>query len=122
MTGGAPSAIGPYSQGIVHGDLVFVAGQIGLDPATGRLAAGGAAAELERAVSNVAAVLEAAGSGLDRVLRITLYLADLADFDAVNEASARLFREPYPARSTVAVSRLPRDARVEIEVTAARSG
>jgi len=121
-TAGAPSAIGPYSQGIIHGDLVFLAGQIGLDPATGRLVEGGVVAEVERALANVGAALEAAGSGLDRVLRVVLYLADLADFEAVNQAMARAFREPFPARSTVEVARLPRDARVEIEVTAARSG
>jgi len=121
-TAGAPSAIGPYSQGIIHGDLVFLAGQIGLDPANGRLVEGGAVAEVERALANVRAVLEAAGSGLDHVLRVVLYLADLADFEAVNQAMARAFREPFPARSTVEVARLPRDARVEIEVTAARSG
>jgi 2-iminobutanoate/2-iminopropanoate deaminase len=120
-TGGAPAAIGPYSQGMAHGEFVFTAGQLGLDPATGRLVDGGAAAEFERAVANIAAILETAGSGLDHVLKLTLYLTDLADFEAVNQSAARLFKEPFPARATVQVCRLPKDARVEIDVIAARS-
>jgi 2-iminobutanoate/2-iminopropanoate deaminase len=116
----APTPIGPYSQGIESGAFVFTAGQIGLDPASGKLVAGGAAAEAERAIANVAAVLAAAGLGLADVVKTTVFLADLADGPAVGAAYARSFAAPYPARSTVQVAALPLGARVEIEAIAAR--
>ena len=119
-TPGAPQAIGPYSQAVVSGGLVFTAGQIALDPATGALVGGGdAAAEAERCLKNVEAVLVAAGSGLDMVLRCDVFLADLADFASVNEAYGRFFRREPPARVTIQAARLPKDARVEISVIAA---
>jgi 2-iminobutanoate/2-iminopropanoate deaminase len=118
-TTGAPAALGPYSQGIVHGGLVYTCGQLGLDPATGALVPGGAGPEFERAAANIAAILHEAGSGMERVLRLTLYLVDLADFAAVNAVCERVFREPFPARETVQVCRLPKDARVEVAAVAA---
>ncbi len=116
-TNAAPAAIGPYSQGIRTGALVFTAGQIGLDPATGELA-DGVVAQAERALRNLAAILDAAGTSLERVLKTTVFLADMADFAAVNEAYAAHFSPPFPARSTVAVRTLPKDALVEIEAIA----
>lgn len=117
-TGGAPAAIGPYSQAVVAGGLVFASGQIPLDPATGELVSGGAAAQAERALASLRAVLEAAGSGLHRVVKTTVYLADLADFAAVNAVYAGYFPANPPARSTVQVAALPRGAAVEIEAVA----
>ena len=114
----APAAIGPYSQAVRVGDLVFTAGQGGLDPVTRALVPGGAEAEAERALQNLAAILEAAGTGLDGVVRVGLFLADMGDFNAVNEVYRRYFREPYPARSTVAVRDLPSGFRVEIDCVA----
>jgi 2-iminobutanoate/2-iminopropanoate deaminase len=120
VTRNAPAAIGPYSQGIVAGGFVFTAGQIALDPADGRLVGGGRAAdEAERVLRNLAAVLEAAGSSMGRVVRCDVYLVDLADFTAVNEVYSRFFREHPPARVTVQVAALPKDARVEIAAIAA---
>ena len=116
----APQAIGPYSQALACGDLVFLSGQIGLDPATGTLVAGGTAAEAERVLSNLEAVLAAAGLGFADVVRTTIYLVDLADFAAVNEVYQHHVREPYPARATVGVAALPRGARVEIDAIAVR--
>jgi 2-iminobutanoate/2-iminopropanoate deaminase len=116
----APQAIGPYSQALACGDLVFLSGQIGLDPATGTLVAGGTAAEAERVLSNLEAVLAATGLGFADVVRTTIYLVDLADFAAVNEVYQRHVREPYPARATVGVAALPRGARVEIDAIAVR--
>lgn len=116
----APRAIGPYSQGIVLDDLVFTAGQIPLDPATGELVIGDVALQTERVLANLRAILEAAGSGLPRVLKTTVYLTDMADFAAMNEVYAKAFGEHRPARSTVAVAQLPRDVRVEIDAIAAR--
>ncbi|MFO1051421.1 MAG: RidA family protein [Planctomycetota bacterium] len=115
----APAAIGPYSQGMVHGGLVFCSGQIGLDPATGALVQGDVAAQADRVMRNLAAVLDAAGSGLGRVLRTTIFLADMADFGKVNEVYARHFGTHRPARATVAVRTLPKDALVEIDCIAA---
>jgi 2-iminobutanoate/2-iminopropanoate deaminase len=117
----APRPIGPYSQAIDTDGLVFCAGQIGLDPATGTLVAGGTEAEMERALTNLAAVLDAAGLGLGDVVKTTLFLVDLADGPAVGALYARRFPTPYPARSTVQVAALPAGARVEIEAIAARS-
>ena len=114
----APAAIGPYSQAIVSGGLVFTAGQIGLDPATGDMVEGGVEAQAVRALDNLAAVLAAAGSSMKDVLKTTVYLADMADFARVNEIYARYFEEPYPARSAVQVGALPKGALVEIEAIA----
>lgn len=117
QTDAAPAALGPYSQAIRGGGLVFTAGQVGLDPQTGELAVG-VVAQAEQALANLAAILGAAGSTLDRTLKTTIFLADMGDVAAVNEAYARHFSEPYPARSTVAVKQLPRNALVEIECVA----
>lgn len=116
-TNAAPGAIGPYSQGIRAGELVFTAGQIGIDPQGGELL-DGVAAQAERALRNLAAILDAAGTTLERVVKTTIFLADMADFAAVNEVYARHFSPPYPARSTVAVRALPKGALVEIEAIA----
>jgi 2-iminobutanoate/2-iminopropanoate deaminase len=116
----APAAIGPYSQAIAAGEMVFLSGQIGLDPATGDLVPGGTAAEAERAMRNLRAVLEAAGLDVEHVVRTTIYLVDLADFAAVNEVYGRHLRPPYPARATVGVAALPKGARVEIDAIAVR--
>jgi len=114
----APQAIGPYSQAIRAGDLLFLSGQVGLDPATGALVEGGLEAETTRALQNLEAVLRAAGAGLDRVVRTTVFLVDLGDFATMNAIYARAFGETRPARSTVQVSALPRGARVEIDAIA----
>ena len=116
----APRAIGPYAQAVAAGDLVFCSGQVGLDPASGRLVLGGVAAETARALENLAAVLSTAGLGLGDVVKTTVYLVDLADLAAVNEVYARHFLAPYPARATVGVAALPAGARVEIEAVATR--
>ena len=116
-TNAAPSAIGPYSQGMRAGGLVFTAGQVGSEPSTGVLAEG-VAAQADRALRNLSAVLDAAGTSLDRVVKTTAFLTDMADFAAMNEVYARHFSAPYPARSTVAVRALPKDAAVEIEAIA----
>jgi 2-iminobutanoate/2-iminopropanoate deaminase len=116
----APGAIGPYSQGVEDGGLVFLSGQIGLDPASGNLVSGGSAAEAEQVLKNLAAVLAAAGLTFANVVRTTVYLVDLADFAAVNQIYARHVREPYPARATVGVAALPKGARVEIDAIAVR--
>lgn len=118
VTDAAPAAVGPYSQAIRAGDFVYTAGQLGLDPASGELVGGGVAAEAERALANLEAILEAAGSGLDRLVKVTVFLADIADWPAVNEAYARRVPQPYPARSAFAVRDLPKGARVEIEAVA----
>jgi 2-iminobutanoate/2-iminopropanoate deaminase len=116
---GAPKAIGPYSQAIAWGSLVFCSGQIALDPASGTLVGeGDVRAEARRVMDNLAAVLAAAGSGLDRVLKTTIYLVDMADFTAVNEVYGQYFPQAPPARATVAVAGLPKGARVEVEAVA----
>ena len=117
-TDGAPKAIGPYSQAIRCGDLVFLSGQIPLDPATGDLVRGTIEAEVSRVLDNVRAVLDAAGARLTDVVRTTVYLTDMADFQAMNGVYARVFGDARPARSTVQVAGLPRGARVEIDVIA----
>jgi len=118
----APRALGPYAQAVATGDLVFCAGQVGLDPSTGTLVPGGIAAEAARALENLKAVLEAAGLGLAAVVKTTVFLADLAEFATLNEVYGRYFAAPYPARSTVQVAALPAGARVEIEAIAVRPG
>jgi len=118
QTDNAPGAIGPYSQAIKANGFVFASGQVPLDPATGKMVQGGIGEQTERALNNLKAVLEAAGSSLDRVVKTTVFLADLGDFVEMNEAYGKFFGDVPPARSTVEVSRLPRDARVEIDVIA----
>jgi len=120
-TPNAPAAIGPYSQAIAAGGVVYTAGQIPLDPATGEMVTGDVAAQTERVFQNLAAVLAAAGTGLDRVVKATVYLADMADFPAMNEVYAKHFGDHRPARSTVAVKTLPKNARVEIDLIALTS-
>jgi 2-iminobutanoate/2-iminopropanoate deaminase len=119
-TEAAPKPIGPYSQAIDTGALVFCAGQIGLDPATGKLVDGGAAAEATRAIANLEAVLAAVGLGLGDVVKTTLFLVDLADGPAVSAIYAQRFPAPHPARSTVQVAALPAGARVELEAIGSR--
>lgn len=114
----APRAIGPYSQAVISQGLVFVSGQIPLDPATGQMTEGDIAAQTERVLENLRAILEACGSSLERVVKTTVYLADLDDFPRMNEVYARYFPSAPPARATVEASRLPRGARVEIEAVA----
>ena len=118
-TESAPKAIGPYSQAIVHNGLAFLSGQIPLDPATGQMVEGGVAEQTEQVLRNLRAVLEACGSSLDRVLKTTVFLKDMAEFAAMNEVYARHFSNQPPARSTVEAARLPRDVRVEIDCIAA---
>jgi 2-iminobutanoate/2-iminopropanoate deaminase len=117
-TDDAPKAIGPYSQGVVTGGFVFTAGQIALDPATMEVVPGGVAEQTDRVMQNLAAILRRAGTDLQRVVKTTVFLVDMADFAAMNEVYARHFGEHRPARSTVAVSGLPRGVRVEIEAVA----
>lgn len=119
-TDGAPRAVGPYSQAIESGGLLFCSGQVGLDPASGSLVEGGLEVQAERALRNLGAVLEAAGLGYADVVKTTCFLADIADFRAFNEVYAGFFPEPPPARSTFAVAALPLGARVEIEAIALR--
>jgi len=120
-TNGAPAAIGPYSQGIASGDLVFCSGQLGLDPATGDLVDGGVPAQAERALRNLSAVLDAAGLTFGDVVKTTIFLADIGDFAAVNAVYATFMPDPAPARSTFAVGALPKGGLVEIEAIARRS-
>jgi 2-iminobutanoate/2-iminopropanoate deaminase len=117
-TDAAPAAAGPYSQAIRAGELVFTAGQIGIDPASGELAGDDVQDQAAQALANLRAILEAAGSGVDRLVKVTVYLADIADWPAVNEVYAREVPEPFPARSAFAVRDLPKGARVEIEAVA----
>ena len=114
----APKAIGPYSQAVRAGQLLFVSGQVPLDPATGQIVAGDIAAQTRRVFDNLAAVLKAGGRSFADVVRTTVFLADMNDFAAVNDVYGTYFSEPYPARATVQVARLPKDARVEIDVIA----
>jgi 2-iminobutanoate/2-iminopropanoate deaminase len=114
----APGAIGPYSQAVRAGDFVFVSGQIPIDPATGAFVAGSAAEQTEQVLKNLSAVLEAAGSDLNAVIKTTVFIADMNDFAAMNEVYGRFFTENFPARATVQAARLPKDALVEIECIA----
>ena len=118
QTDAAPGAIGPYSQAIVSGGLVFTAGQLGTDPATGELVEGGTAAQAEQALRNLEAVLDAAGTGFGNALKVTIFLADIADMSEVNEVYLRHMMPPLPARTTVAVRGLPRGGLIEIECIA----
>lgn len=119
-TSGAPAAIGPYSQAIVSGDLVFCSGQLGLDPGTGELVEGGVEAQAERALRNLTAVLDAAGLTFGNVVKTTIFLADIGDFTKVNGIYAAFMPDPAPARSTFAVGALPKGGLVEIEAIARR--
>ena len=114
----APQAIGPYSQAVRAGNLVFASGQIPIDPATGQFVAGGVAEQTEQVLKNLTAVFAAAGLGLDQVVKTTVFLIDMDDFTAMNEVYERFFSDAPPARATVQAARLPRDARVEIEAIA----
>jgi len=118
----APAAIGPYSQAIRSGNLVFLSGQIPLDPQTGDIVEGDAAVQTARVLQNLSAILEAAGSSLGQVLKTTVYLRDLADFAMMNEVYARFFDDTPPARATVEVARLPRNVSVEIDLIAEVEG
>lgn len=116
----APSAIGPYSQAIQVGNLVYTSGQIPIDPATGTFVEGGIKAQTRQSLLNVQAILKEAGLTMDNVLKTTVFLADMNDFADMNSVYAEFFAEPYPARSAVAVKTLPKNALVEIEVVAAK--
>lgn len=118
-TSNAPAAIGPYSQAIVANGLVFVSGQIPLDPASGQLVEGSIEEQTKRVIENLAAILDAAGSSLTDVLRTTVYLKDMGEFAAMNTVYAEYFAKNAPARATVEAARLPRDVRVEIDCIAA---
>lgn len=114
----APAAIGPYSQAVRAGNTLYLSGQIPLDPATGELVAGNVAVQASRVFDNLQAVLAAGGASFDDVVRVAIYMPDLANFGAVNEVMKKYFREPYPARSTIGVAALPRGAEVEVDVIA----
>jgi 2-iminobutanoate/2-iminopropanoate deaminase len=113
----APAAIGPYSQAVISGQLIFVSGQLPIDPATGQMPEA-TADQARRSLSNIAAILEAAGSSMAKVVRTGIFMVDLADFQAVNEVYATFFSGAFPARSTVGVAALPRGAKIEIEAVA----
>jgi 2-iminobutanoate/2-iminopropanoate deaminase len=117
-TPSAPAAIGPYSQAVKAGSLLFLSGQIPIDPTTGNIVDGDIAAQTHRVLRSIDAILQAAGAGLDQVVRTTVYLADMNDFAAMNAVYGTYFTSPAPARATVQAARLPRDARVEIDVIA----
>lgn len=121
QTDRAPAAIGPYSQGLVSGGFVFTAGQIPLDPGTGEIVGGDIASQTARVLDSLRAILEAGGSSFGRVVKTTVYLADMNDFAAMNEVYARYFGDHAPARSTVQAARLPKDVRVEIDAIALTS-
>ena len=114
----APGAIGPYSQAVRAGDYLFVSGQIPLDPASGALVTGGIADQTHRVLQNLGGILKAAGGSFDHVVKTTVYLADMAEFDGMNEVYATYFPSPAPARATIQAARLPRDVRVEIDLIA----
>jgi len=118
-TENAPGAIGPYSQAVESGGMLFCSGQIPIDPATGEFVEGGVSEQTRQVLHNLDAVLKAGGSGLERVVKTTVFLADMNDFSAMNEVYAEFFSANKPARATVQAARLPRDARVEIECIAA---
>ena len=119
QTANAPAAIGPYSQGIKYGNMIFVSGQIAIDPASGELIEGDIQQQTRQVLTNVKAVLEAAGTSLDKVLKATVFITNMDDFPLINEAYAEFFQNDPPARACVEVSRLPKDVQVEIEAIAA---
>ena len=114
----APEAIGPYSQAVKTGSMVFTSGQLAIDPGTGNMVVGDIASETQQAMQNLSCVLEAAGSSMDRIVKATLFIKDMNDFPIINEVYAAFFSEEPPARSCVEVSRLPKDANIEIEAVA----
>jgi reactive intermediate/imine deaminase len=118
----APKAVGPYSQAVLLGNRLFCSGQIPLDPATGELITGGFEAQVRRVFDNLAAVLAAARMGFDDVVKVTVFLTDIATFPILNDVYAQVFKEPYPARAVVGVAALPKGAELEIELTAEASG
>ena len=117
-TDSAPAAIGPYSQAIQIGDLLFVSGQVPIDPSTGAIVEGDIKTQAQQSLNNLKAILNAAGTNMGAVVKTTVFLADMNDFAAMNEVYAQFFQEPFPARSAVQVARLPKDAKVEIEAIA----
>lgn len=117
-TENAPKAIGPYSQAIIANGFVFASGQIAIDPSSGELNTGAIEEQTRRVLKNLGAVLEAAGSSFDRVVKATVFLQDMNDFSRMNQVYAEFFKAPYPARAAVQVARLPRDVKVEIEAVA----
>ena len=117
-TESAPQALGPYSQAIRAGQFLFVSGQVPIDPATGELVPGGIAEQTRRALQNIGEILTAGGASFQQVVRTTVYLADLSDFAAMNDVYATFFTRPQPSRSTIQAARLPRDARIEVDVIA----
>ena len=117
-TDSAPAAIGPYSQAIRIGDLLFVSGQVPIDPSTGAIVEGDISVQARQSLNNLKAILNAAGTNMVAVVKTTVFLADMNDFAAMNEVYAQFFQEPFPARSAVQVGRLPKDAKVEIEAIA----
>ena len=121
-TDSAPAAIGPYSQAIILDGMIYCSGQVGLDPASGQFVEGDVQAQAQRALQNLSAVLEAAGSSLANVVKTTVYLTNMGNFAAMNEVYATFFGDEPPARSTVAVAELPKGAQVEIEAIAVRNG
>jgi 2-iminobutanoate/2-iminopropanoate deaminase len=118
----APSAIGPYSPAVRVGQLLFISGQVPIDPSSGDMVQGDIRAETRRVMDNIGGLLEAAGLDFSGVVRTTVFLADMNDFAAMNEVYGAYFKQPYPARATVQVARLPKDARVEIDAIAAYEG
>lgn len=114
----APAAIGPYSQAVVSGNMVYTSGQVPINPATGNIVAGDAEQQARQALENLKAVLEAAGTGLSNVIKTTVFIKDMNEFSIINKVYGEYFTEPYPARSCVEVARLPRDVRIEIEAVA----
>ena len=119
-TENAPAAIGPYSQAIAAGNMIYLSAQIGLEPKTGKLVEGGIAAETKQTLENIKAVLLAAASNMTKVVFVNVYLADMNDFAAMNEVYAGYFTQPYPARATVAAKSLPKNAKVEISAVAVK--
>ena len=119
-TTAAPAAIGPYSQGILTGNMAFLSGQLGIDPSTGKLAEGGVKAQAEQSLKNIKALLDSIEATPANIVKTTIYLVDMADFSSVNEIYAKFFDGTYPARSCVAVHQLPMNGQVEIEVTVVR--
>ena len=117
-TDSAPAAIGPYSQAIQIGDLLFVSGQVPIDPSTGAIVEGDIKSQAQQSLNNLKAILNAAGTNMGAVVKTTVFLADMNDFAAMNEVYAQFFQEPFPTRSAVQAARLPKDAKVEIEAIA----
>jgi 2-iminobutanoate/2-iminopropanoate deaminase len=117
-TASAPKALGPYSQAIRAGQFLYVSGQVPIDPATGELVSGGIAEQTQRAFQNIGEILAAAGASFQHVVRTSVFLSDLSDFAAMNEVYATFFTPPQPARSTIEAARLPRDAKIEVDVIA----